>query len=183
MELSGFVKSYKNALTQSKKGQKYKLVDPFLRFYYSQILPHNNIISKNLMDDIYFNLVKPKINLWMGFAFENFCMLNISKIASLLQIKNLVTYAGPVFSKLNGFQFDLIFVRRDKTISICEIKYYNSPVSTNIVKDFAKKLEKFNTPKGYSIEKLLIASNEVDKSLNDLGYFDHILTGNDFFKP
>ncbi len=182
LELSGFVKSYRNTITQSKKGQKYKLVDPFLKFYYSQILPHENIISNNIGSDIYFRLVKPQINPWMGLAFENFCILNSRKIAILLGIENLTTYSGPVFSPTEGVQFDLVFIRNDKTITLCEIKYHSSPVSTIVVKEFSEKLKKFKAPKGFSIEKVLIASNGVDKNLSELCFFEQIITGNDFFK-
>lgn len=180
LEMAGFCRRYQDIFTESRKGQRYKLVDPFLRFYYSQMTPNLNLIMHNQERDLYNQLIKPKINPAMGFAFENFCMNNAETIAQLIGIENLVTAYGSHLSKEAQVQFDLIYIRSDSTLSVCEIKYYNEPVSTQVIREMDRKLSKLIVPRGYSIEKVLITVNGADQPVKDSGFFDKIIKVEDF---
>lgn len=179
LEMAGFCRRYRDVFTESRKGQKYKLVDPFLRFYYSQMAPNRHLIESNVDRDLYGERVKPKINPWMGFAFENFCLTNAELIGKKLEISHLITAFGPHFSKDVGAQFDLVYLMSDATVTICEIKYHSEPVSTSVIREMREKLKNFKPPRGFSVEVVLITVNGADKAVVDSGYFNHILTVDD----
>ncbi|MGZ3748496.1 MAG: DUF234 domain-containing protein, partial [Pseudobdellovibrionaceae bacterium] len=181
LEMAGFCRRYRDVFTHSRKGQKYKLVEPFLRFYYSQMSPHKGLIETNTDRDLYSQLVKPKISSWMGFAFENFCINNAELIGKKLGINNLITSFGSHFAKSDGIQFDLIYIRSDETLTVCEIKYYTDPVSSLVIREMKDKLKNFKVPRGFSVVKALITVNGADKAVVESGYFDSILTVEDFF--
>lgn len=181
LELSGFVISYLSIDSNSRKTKKYKLADEFLIFYFKFIKPHHQEIKNNKNQDLFSKLVKPAWTTWLGISFELFCSRNRTLIAEKLGFSDKVIKSGPLFSKKLGFQFDLVFYRSDKTISLCEIKYNELPLDTEVVKDFNNKLNKFLPPKGYSLEKILITKNGISNSLKKLDCFDHILEAKELF--
>jgi AAA+ ATPase superfamily predicted ATPase len=175
LELAGFIQIYISLDTNSQKSKKYKLVDEFLIFYFKFIKPNQKMIKNNKKIDLFSKLVKPSWNSWLGISFELFCTKNAFSISEKLGFSDKVIKSGPLFSKKHGFQFDLVYYRSDKTISLCEIKYNESPIDTEVIKDFNLKLTKFHSPKGYSIEKIIITKNGVSKSVLNSSYFDHVL--------
>ncbi|KPA11950.1 phage related ATPase [Candidatus Magnetomorum sp. HK-1] len=78
-------------------------------------------------------------------------------------------------------QIDLIYDRKDKVYTICEIKYQQSKVRPQVIEDFEKKLNLFpNSPKK-TIHKVLITANGAEESLINMGYFDRIISFKDIF--
>jgi AAA+ ATPase superfamily predicted ATPase len=181
LELAGFVQTYNSVDSNSQKAKKYKLVDEFLIFYFKFILPNNKLIKSNKKIDLFSKLVKPFWNSWLGISFELFCIKNSFSISEKLGFSDKVIKSGPFFSKKQGFQFDLVYFRSDKTISLCEIKYNESPVDTEVIKDFNQKLLRLRVPRGYSIEKIIITKNGISKSLSTSGYFDHTFEIDEIF--
>jgi len=94
-------------------------------------------------------------NKLMGFSFERWCRRNEALIARRLKFGGVVDYlhgawferAGP---ETQGLQIDLMYIRKDSKIIVCEIKY-NSDASVNrrVIKDVQSKLDRFlgNNPK------------------------------------
>ena len=105
---------------------------------------------------------------------------NAMLIAEKLEFSEYVVNFGPIFHRKStnsesGFQIDLAFLRNDKTITVCEIKNYETPVSSSVIREFNAKLEGLNFPKKYTVQKALITASGADKSLVESDYFDHIL--------
>lgn len=181
LELADFILTYNSIDKNSRKSKKYKLADEFIIFYIKFIYPHLKEIEQNRDQNLFQRYVKSKWNSWLGFAFELFCQKNSLLIAKKLGFEDSIDKVGSVFSSSKGYQFDLVFYRTDRTISICEIKYYDQPVNTTIIKEFSEKLKKYTVPRGYSIQKILISFYGPSDSLRDSGYFDHFMNANDFF--
>lgn len=80
-----------------------------------------------------------------------------------------------------GLQVDLIFERADQVLSICEIKYLQSKVDTNVIDETEQKIKRLPNPKKYTIHKVLIAANGASESLINRHYFDTIITLEDLF--
>ena len=84
-----------------------------------------------------------KWNTWSGLAFERVCLEHTKQIKKALEIGGVKTdicsfYTTRDESKgIYGSQTDLLIVRNDKTINVCEMKF--------------------------SIEPYLVTSNDVDK--------------------
>lgn len=75
-----------------------------------------------------------------------------------------------------GYQIDLAFDRADKTVTLCEIKFTDTPVSVAVGRDCQRKLSLFDMKPARRIESVLISSAGATQELRDGGYFDRILT-------
>lgn len=194
---SGGVKSYLENLEKAlfitsyvpydkkddSKLKKYKLTDEYLRFYFKFVAPNAKIISTNPKRDLFSQLVKPVWNSWLGFAFENFCLKNSLFLAELMGFSEQVKRWGPYFHRGDeGFQIDLVYLRQDKVVTICEIKYYNTPVPVTVTHEVEKKAKLIRLPRGFTLEKALISRFGPDSALRDLEYFHHYVQVEDFFK-
>ena len=71
----------------------------------------------------------PKVNTWMGLAFERVCLEHIEKIKKSLGISGVQTEVNSWYCKADkekgifGSQIDLLIVRKDQVINLCEMKY------------------------------------------------------------
>jgi len=164
------------------KFRKYRLSDEFIRFYFKYIEPNKNIIqlSKN-GNKLFEKLSKDSLDIWLGFAFERFCLKHAWFLAEQMGFADDVLLASPYFGKNDSkFQIDLLYKRVDKVIVVCEIKYHSSEISTTVIKEVERKIKLLTPPKGFSVEKALISIYGPDNSLRDSGYFDYYLTVDDF---
>ena len=80
-----------------------------------------------------------------------------------------------------GYQIDLTFDRDDNVITICEIKYNRGKVPFKVIQEFEKKLQLFPNSSNKTIQKTLISAFGAEQSVRNSGYFDTILTLDDFF--
>lgn len=95
------------------------------------------------------------------------------RIANKLGFSNSVKQYAPF--RLDSAQFDLVYWRTDKIITICEIKWSERPIQTDIIAEMKVKLAHFKIPSDIRIELLLITSSGVTKALEDSRYFDYIV--------
>lgn len=123
LEACGFIRKY-YAYGMKKKNALYQLIDFFTLFYYQ-------FMSDGTTDTHFWSsrINTPQMNTWMGLAFERVCLLHIVQIKSKLGISGVVTdvnswYCRPDREKgIPGAQIDLLIVRRDGVINLCEMKY------------------------------------------------------------
>ncbi len=174
-------------LANSSHLARYAIKDQYLQFYYKFIQPVKNAILRGDYNDNPVRAInKDSFNTWQGFAFERFCRNNHRIIAKKLGFA-LVNYACGAFYNRGtnqhdaNYQIDLLFDRDDKVITICEIKYLQSKVGTNVIDEFDEKLALFANAKNKTIVKVLITVNGASNSLLARNYFDHILELKDFY--
>ena len=99
------------------------------------------------MNDEHFwsnNYLSPKHNSWAGLAFEHICLLHIQKIKEALQIGGVVSNTYSWFHRpddihTEGAQIDLLIMRADNVVNLCEMKFASTPYT--IDKDEADKLQ------------------------------------------
>ena len=165
----------------NSKFRKYRLSDEFLRFYFKFMEPNKDIIRlAKSGNKLFEKLSKDSLDIWLGFAYERFCLKHAWFIAEKMGFADEVLMASPYFGKNDiKFQIDLLYKRVDKVIVICEIKYHSSEISTSIIKEVERKIKLLIPPKGYSIEKALISIYGPDNPLKESGYFDYYLTVED----
>ncbi len=137
--LSGFViEQY--PFGKLKQGSVYRLTDEFSMFYYRFISP-NKKAGKGMWQVI---AKSQSYKIWLGYAFENLCIRHIPTIKRALSISSVYTevssfhYIGN--KTTNGIQLDIILDRADKSVNICECKYYDTPFE--ITKQYAELLNK-----------------------------------------
>lgn len=116
LEQCGFIRQYKNAVTQ-KNGCIYQVIDPFVLFHL-----YNNRAGK--INSWQAFIKSPEYYAWRGIAFETVCLGHIMQIKSALGITGVesVEYSWKSKKKEGGAQIDLLIDRRDDVINLCEMK-------------------------------------------------------------
>ncbi len=164
---------------------RYMLQDSYLYYYFKFIKP----IEKHIQEGIYNSNPKNALNTesyykWLGLSFERWCRKHHYIIAKALGFSGVRYQSGSFFSRATdnqakGFQIDLMFERADHVLTICEIKYTQTKVSSVVIDQVEQKISLLPNKKGRTIQKILICPEGADESLVQRGYFDRILTFND----
>lgn len=165
------------------KTDRYVLTDEFLRFYSMFIQPHHQEIQKNLSTSKFEKFTSNRLAIFLGLAFEKFCLKNRYEIAKLLEFDDKVIGCGGLLkSDLQGYQYDLVYLRKDDVISLCEIKYHAKPLQTSVISEMETKIKNTIFPKNKTIEKILICNQKPTTPLIESGYFHQILTAEQILK-
>jgi hypothetical protein len=169
LETTGFINSISNPFKHVKE-KKYYISDEFLRFYHKYIKKYKEILTQGFSQKIFQNQIIPSWNSWLGLTFEFFCVNNSALLASIMGFEDEVISAGPFYlrgdTQLSGFQVDLIYNRGD-IITICEIKFMDKPVGTEIIEEFVAKVNKIKPHISHynTLEYALIAPSGITTAL------------------
>lgn len=184
LEVCEFIKKISNFGTK-KKGSVYKLIDNYTLFYYS-------FLKNNPNDEHFFSnqINTPKINTWLGLSFENICFSNIDKIKEKLSINGVHTEVCSNRCLKNeekgvfGSQIDLLIIRNDKVINLCEIKYsqFEYIPSLEFEDDIKRKINDLSvsTNSKYAIHPTLITNNGLVNNTHS-NVIQSVVTGEDLF--
>ncbi len=168
---------------KTSKFRKYVLSDEFLIFYFKYIEPNLRSISESQAGKLFEMLTKDSLALWLGFAFERFCRKHAGLLAITMGFEDEVLLASPHFEKGDRqFQIDLLYKRADAVMTVCEVKYHNTPIGTKIIPEMERKCSLLKIPRGYTLEKALISLYGPDESLRDAEYFNHCVTIDDILQ-
>ena len=133
----------------------------------------------------------PQLNAWSGLAFEKVCIEHIP------QIKNALGIAG-VHTEVNswqcnpdpdngifGSQIDLLIVRKDQIINLCEMKYSDTEFLADKEYDKAqkRKLSDFlkKTETKYAVHPTLVTTYGLIKTSYSVN-IQNIITSEELFK-
>ena len=168
-----------------KKNAVYQLIDCFTLFYY-------RFLEKSPTDEHFWSnqINTPAVNTWMGLAFERICLMHIQAIKNKLGITGVITEINSWYCKADpdkgifGSQIDLLIVRKDQVINLCEMKYSNSDytVTKAVDQDIRRKIDDLQTATGtrYAIYPTLITTyGIVDNAYS--GNIQSIVTMDDLF--
>jgi hypothetical protein len=187
--LCGFIGRYSPLKYQiSKRDEKYFISDYYLMFYYKFIKPN---LEKILRGD-YTKAPQECISYdhyrqHLGYTLEKYCLTFQRKIAEILGFSSVKYDVGPYYVKEElgqGLQIDLMYKRKDKVLTICEIKYKEQKIGLDVVTEVDEKISRLsihNTFKNFSIDRVLIAPNGVTADLLAKGYFSKIIQMKDIF--
>ena len=164
---------------------KYRLTDEYLRFYFKYLKPNLRLIEQAKGKDLFSRLTQGSLEKWLGFAFENFCLKNALFLAEKMGFDEKIIHYGPVFSRADeGFQVDLVYLRSDQTITLCEMKFHHKQIETSVIPEVRRKCELIHLPKGYTLERALISRHGPSPALKDADFFHHYLDVKEFIlKP
>ena len=131
LESCGFIRKY-YAFGAKKKNAVFQLIDNFSLFYY-------RFMEKYPTDEHFWmnQINTPEINTWMGLAFERVCLRHIRQIKQKLGISGVLTDINSWYCRADpdsgifGSQIDLLIVRKDQVINLCEIKYSGTEYTIN----------------------------------------------------
>lgn len=138
--LSGFVSSYPS-IGRKKKMTLYRLSDEYSRFYLKYIEA-----NKNQGTHFWKTMSQQQSYIsWAGFNFETICLKHVDQIKKALGIEGIHSINSSWSTK--GAQVDLVIVRNDKWINLCEVKFYNSEfaIGSNEMEDLKNKIRLFKS--------------------------------------
>lgn len=165
---------------------KFRLSDEFIRFYYLFVEPNLNVIKKNTSGKDLYDIILPQrlYFSWKGRCFERIVQKHALEIADRIGLSIVVKSYGSYFSRDRRCpQMDLVYLRTDKTITICEIKYSERTIILSPpLKDQVKRQKEFleNRFPGRRIEHYLIVNKAPSQAVQDSGLFHRILDFSDF---
>lgn len=146
LEQAGFIQRFK-PFSAHKKGIYYKMIDEYSLFYFHWIEPIKVSLQEKGMKKGYWEKLQksPAWHAWAGYAFESLCHKHMVPIMNSLKLSDTAVpytwrYIPPKGSIENGAQIDLLFDRDDGMITLCEIKYTETPFALD--KSYAQVLNK-----------------------------------------
>jgi len=190
LEVCGFIDCYA-PFNRSSRGHlvRYCITDAYMQFYFRFIEPNAKEIEQGDFQSNPLQALNMTVyQQWLGYAFERFCRKSHRQIAALLGFKGVKYRSGSYFSRKTteeepGFQIDLLFDREDKVLTICEVRYSQTPMSSRVIDEFEKKLQTLPNTDQKTIQKVLITNRGVDAGLQRRAYFDSLIQLDDFFTP
>ena len=119
----GFIRKYA-VLGKKTKDALYQLTDFYTLFYFQ-------FLKKKQLDEHYWTIQTDTSvrNTWCGLAFERVCLDHVNEIKAGLGITGVVTEVHSWASHpdkaagTKGAQIDMVIVRNDRIINLCEMKY------------------------------------------------------------
>ncbi len=162
----------------------YFLSDEFLYFHQTFIANARDEILHSERGASFEKLTTGKWAGFLGYAFEKFCLKHRYRIADILGFGPKVIGCGPLCFRKHGeagkgYQYDLVFIRKDNVVTFCEMKYRQEPVGAEVIREVEEKLRRTTLPKGWSHEKILIVNQAPSLELEKSGYFNRILTADE----
>lgn len=162
LESCGFIRKY-YAFGMKKKNAIYQLMDCFTLFYFK-------FLKSQLTDEHFWTnqINTPLVNTWMGLAFERVCMEHIEQIKVKLGISGVLTEVNSWYCKADldngvfGSQIDMLIVRKDQVINLCEMKYSQSEytITEKVDRNIRNKINDLITVSGtkYAIYPTIITT-------------------------
>ena len=168
----------------SKREEHYKLVDPFCLFYLHFVAGRKGDSETYWQD----HLESQEVVVWRGFAFENVCFNHIKQIKKALGIAAVSTSISSWSKRKdndeNGLQIDMLIIRKDNVINMCEIKFYDNEFVVNEAYSRTLKARKQtlrdNVSPKYAIQGTLITTHGLKFNAYS-GEFIHCVTLDDLF--
>ena len=161
LESSGFIRKY-IPFGVRQRNCLYQLIDNYTLFYFKFI--RNRTLDENYWKN---RINTPELNAWCGVAFERVCLEHIPQIKASLGVSGVQTEvnswqcAADDDNGVFGSQIDLLIVRKDQVINICEMKYSETEYLADaaFVRAMARKLSDFQkvTKTKYALHTTVIS--------------------------
>lgn len=179
LQLADFVEAYSSITNPSSATLvRYRIADPYLLFYFRFVHSNAKKIKKGYRQFI----SNQAYAIWQGLAFEYFCDRNHKLIANKLGFSAVQYEHGAWFKKRDmtqGAQIDLLFLRSDRVITLCEVKFQSEAVGQDVITAVQDKIKLLPNPKQLTIEPVLISASQASSELIKNGFFRSVLTTED----
>ncbi len=123
LESCGFLRKYRQ-YGMKERHAVYQLIDNFTLFYYKFL--ENKPTDEHFWSN---QINTPQVNAWCGLAFERVCLEHVAQMKQALGISGVLSEAyswacaeDPA-KGVYGSQIDLMIVRKDQVINLCEMKF------------------------------------------------------------
>ncbi|MCR5322162.1 MAG: ATP-binding protein [Lachnospiraceae bacterium] len=181
----GFIRKY-TVLGKKNRDAIYQLTDFYTLFYYQ-------FLKNKKVDERYWTIQTDTAvrNTWCGLAFERVCFDHINEMKTGLGISGVLTEVhswanrGDKLSGVKGTQIDMVIVRNDRIINLCEMKYSINEYSYTGKDDESLRNKivslKTVTKTKYSIHPVLVTTYGLKNGMYS-GKIQAVITADDLFK-
>lgn len=163
----------------------YQLIDNYTLFY------HKFLKQNHFEEHFWQNQINtPAINSWAGLAFEKVCLEHVPQIKKALGISGVYTDVNAWYCTadkelgIKGAQIDLMLVRKDQIINLCEMKYTEASfsVTNKFIMNMNEKIKSFRekTKTNYAIHPTLVTTYPVAQN-EYASELQAIITAEDLF--
>jgi uncharacterized protein len=192
----GFIEKYASLTAKNSRDSRYArygIADEYLHCYYRFIEPKIAAIDVGKFVKHPTAAVNAQdFSKLMGFSFERWCRKNENLIARQMKFAGVVEYRhGAWFAKpsseAGGVQIDLMYIRKDSKIIVCEIKYNNdAPISRKVIAETQEKLDRFieHHPRyrRYTFETALVTAEPASAPIAAAGFFTYLIDAGQLFE-
>ncbi len=162
---------------------RYRISDPYLKFYIRAILPYRTRIEnapEPLLPDNWESLLGLQF-------FENLVLNNRHLLHQLLNLPPAdIVFSNPYLqnptTRQKGCQIDYLIQTKFNTLFLCEIKFSKRELPITVIQEVQDKIDLLKAPRGFSIRPVLIHVNGVSEALSDSDYFSQIIDFSQFLK-
>jgi uncharacterized protein len=179
LKMSGFIYPYSPMeLGKVSRDCRWMIRDAYLQFYFRLIAPKKAAVERGeYQRDPTQALSHTEYRKWLGLALERFCIFHHRAVASALGFAGVEYNVGPFYvrNQPKSGQLDLVFERKDRVITVCEVKYTSTPPSKEIVRPFEESLKLLPLGKKTSIQRVLISPTGCSEALLASGSFDQVI--------
>jgi len=171
---------------RKKKNSVFQLIDNFTLFYF-QFMERRPQEEHFWSKDISSSAKRA----WCGVAYERVCLEHVAEIKHKLGISGVQTEVCSWYCRPNpelgvaGAQIDLLIVRRDQVINLCEMKFSedNYTLTKKEEESLRGKIGAFRTVTGtkYSLHPTLVTTYGLNQGLYS-GFFQSVVSAEDLFK-
>ncbi len=185
LENCGFIRKY-IPFGYKQKNCLYQLMDNYTLFYFKFL--KNKVYDENFWQN---QSNSPTVKAWSGVAFERVCLEHITQIKKALGISGVYTEVNSWQCQpdkdngIMGSQIDLLIVRKDQVINVCEMKYSDTDytVDASFDKNQKRKIADFIKKTGtkYAIHSTLITTYGVVENSYS-GELQAVVTSDELFE-
>ena len=184
LENCGFLRKY-HQFGMKERNAVYQLIDNFTLFHYK-------FLEEKPTDEHFWSnqLNTPRVNAWCGLAFERVCLQHIPQMKKALGISGVLSEAYSWACRedsakgICGSQIDLMIVRKDQVINLCEMKYSAKKYSVTAKADeeISRKISDFLAVTGarYAIHATLVTPYGIAEG-SYTGRIQNVITADDLF--
>ena len=185
LENCGFIRKY-YSFGRKKKNAVYQLMDYFTLYYLKFMIqePSDEHFWTNSIN-------MPSVNAWSGLAFERVCLDHTVQIKKKLGISGIMSEVSAWYCRKDaekgvfGSQIDLLIVRKDQIINLCEMKYADTEY-TITKKDTVSLQRKISdlktvTKTKYAVHPVLVTSFGLVENAYS-GIMQAVITIDDLFE-
>ncbi len=163
----------------------FRLRDNYARFYLRYIKPMRTQIEGDMLGDV----ALEQLSNWDtvgGLQFENLVLNNLPLLERILNLgRTRVIAAAPYFQKKTkrwrGCQVDLILMTKH-SIYVVEIKKRRS-IGAEVIDEVKEKLERLPIARGVSIRTALVYEGQLNRRVEEEGFFDFIIPFDRMLEP
>ena len=164
---------------------RYQIADPYLHFFHRFIARRRRAIETGaFLDRPNDALPIHEYRQWLGYAFERWCRAQHHRIAEILGFSGVRYRSGAWIERdrRDGFQFDLVFDRADRVLTVCDIKYTIAPIGRAVSREFERRIASLRLGKRATLHRVLVSAAGADAGAAAEGRFDRIVTLEDLLR-